>query len=85
MRSSRGRGSFCRRWRRSCRGVLVDVAVEDGGAEWVAEFLEGFGFDLTDAFAGDSQLVSDFLKGVVVSVDESVAEFQDQALAIAER
>lgn len=44
-------------------GGLFDVVAEAGGALWVAEFAEGFGFDLSDAFAGDGEFASDFFEG----------------------
>ncbi len=50
----------------------------------VAHFAEGFGFDLTDALAGDFELASDFLEGAAVAIDEAEALFQDGAFAFGE-
>jgi hypothetical protein len=37
----------------------------------VAHFAQGFGLDLADAFAGDLELVADFLKRAAVTVLEA--------------
>ena len=47
------------------------------GAGGVAEFAEGFGFDLADAFAGDVEFFADFLEGSGAAVFDAETEAQD--------
>lgn len=45
----------------------------------LADFLEGFRFDLADTFAGDAELLTYFFEGVVGAVEEAVSHFEDFA------
>jgi len=50
--------------------VVVEEAAQVFGAAGVAEFAQGFGFYLANAFTGDVKLFADFFQGVVgVHVD----------------
>ncbi len=50
----------------------------------VAHFAEGFGFDLTNAFARDFEVLADFLEGPFATIDEAVALLEDLALPLGE-
>jgi len=47
----------------------------------VLQLADRFGFDLPNAFAGHLEDASDFFEGVGVTVAETVAQFDDLALA----
>ena len=65
-------------------GDAFEEALELFAADGVLEFSDGFGFDLSDAFACDFEDASDFFEGVGVAVTEAVAEFDDFAFAVGE-
>ena len=50
-------------------------------ARRVAQFAQGFGFDLADAFAGDVVHLADFFERAFVAVDQAKAHFQNLAFA----
>lgn len=50
----------------------------------VAEFAEGLGLDLADAFAGDAEEAAYLLQGAGAAVGQAVAELDDLAFAFAE-
>src|SRR5213076_1983815 len=45
-------------------------------ARWVAELAQGLGLDLSDALAGDREVLSDLLQRVLAAVGEAEAEPQ---------
>ena len=51
----------------------------------VAELAQGLGLDLTDALAGDVELLPHLLQGVVAAVADPEAEAQDSLLARRQR
>src|SRR5208282_954712 len=51
----------------------------------MAEFAEGFGFDLADAFAGDREALPDFFQSVLAAVFEAKAHFDDFLFARRQR
>src|ERR1019366_5382879 len=63
---------------------VLEEALEFAPAGWVAEFAQGFGLDLADAFARDFVLSAHFLQGAREAVVQAVAEFQDPPLALGE-
>ena len=50
----------------------------------MTHFAQSFGFDLANSFAGDLELLANFLKGAAVAVDEAEALFEDGAFALSE-
>src|SRR4051812_42678776 len=49
---------------RSCRGNSGDEWLQVPAADWILQLSHGFGFDLTDAFAGDLEDPTDFFERV---------------------
>src|ERR1022692_4134836 len=72
MTESRALGDRCR----------FEETLEFAPAGRVAQFAQGLGLDLADAFAGDLVLVADLLQRARVAVVQPVAELQDSALAL---
>ena len=54
-------------------GYLFKEAFEHFGANWILQFRNRFGFDLTNAFAGHFENASDFFERVRVAVGQSVS------------
>ena len=48
----------------------------------MAQFAQGFGFDLADAFAGDVVLFADFFQRARIAIDQAEAQFEDLAFAL---
>lgn len=61
----------------------AEVVLELVGVGVAAEFGEGLGFDLADAFAGYAERSADLLEGVRLAVGEAVAQLHDAFLALA--
>ena len=53
-------------------------------AAGVAQFAEGFGFDLANAFAGDGEMLAHFFERVLATVLQAEAHLDDFFLARAE-
>lgn len=71
--------------RRKLHLVRVKESFELANAGGVAHFAKSFGLDLTNAFAGDLELTSDFLEGAAVAVDQAEALLEHLTLALGER
>ena len=65
--------------------LLVEKAAHLAAAARVLELAQGLGFDLADAFAGDAELLADFLKRVVGVHADAEAHAQDALFARGER
>ena len=52
----------------------VSQALTSGRA---TQFPKSFGFDLTNAFAGDIKMSADFFKCVIFAIIEAIAHFKD--------
>lgn len=61
--------------------VVVSERFEESQGTRVAEFVQGFGFDLSDALSGDAQDLSDCLEGLRLSVYQSEAEEEYELFA----
>src|SRR5436190_24073336 len=48
-------------------------------SRWVAQFSQGFGFDLANALAGDVVLFADFLERARVAIHQPVSKLDDSA------
>src|ERR1035441_3173460 len=72
MTESRALGDRCR----------FEEALEFAPAGRVAQFAQGLGLDLADAFAGDLVLLADLLQRARIAVIQAIAELQDSALAL---
>jgi len=48
--------------------ILAEIVLQFLGVFVFAEFLEGFGFDLADAFAGDAELLTNLFERVGFAV-----------------
>src|SRR5690606_1585028 len=62
--------------------IAVHECGESLATDGVLKLADGFGFDLSDALAGDFEDAADFFEGVGVSIADAVAEFEDFALAV---
>ena len=51
-------------------------------ARGVTHFAEGLGFNLTDAFAGDAELLADFFQRARITVAQAETEFENFALTL---
>src|SRR5580698_9205687 len=63
----------------------IEEAPKLPAAARVLELAQGLGFDLADAFAGDAELLADFLEGVVGVHADAKAHAQHALLARRER
>src|SRR5689334_20752727 len=73
---------------RICDRSIVEGCIEEGAeavaAAGVAQFAEGFCFDLADALAGDREVLADFFERVLAAVLEAEAHLDDFFFARAE-
>ncbi len=65
-------------------GEVFHEALELIAAGMVLQFSQGFGFDLTNPFAGDLKDSSGLFEGVAVTVTQSVAELNNFPLTVGE-
>src|SRR5215213_1870156 len=75
-------------WRglRACSNAnLLEVVLELAAAGGVAELAERLGLDLADPFAGDVELLADFLEGPRAPVLEAEAQLEHPSLAACQR
>src|SRR5881392_1021848 len=71
--------------RRHHTGLGLEEAPELLRARRVPELTQRLGLDLSDALAGDREVLPDLLQGVLAAVGEAEAEPQDLLLARGER
>src|SRR5215212_5795714 len=64
---------------------LFEVILELAAAGGVAELAERLGLDLADPFAGDVELLADFLEGPRAPVLEAEAQLEHPSLAACQR
>src|SRR5512147_64430 len=60
---------------------LVQVISELGFVGRIAQYLQGFKFDLSDALAGDPHFVADFFQGPPGPVIQAEPQFDNSSLA----
>src|SRR6478752_7158709 len=79
----------CRRLLEQVLGIVdllgIEEAVQLADTRRVAHLAERFGLDLTDALAGDLELLADLLERAAVAVHEAEAQRKHAALALGER
>jgi len=93
LRNRHGRSGFARLFHcdllEEVLGIVelfgIEKAVELADARWVAHLAERLGLDLADAFAGDFELLADFLEGAAITIDQAETERQHAAFAFGER
>jgi hypothetical protein len=62
-------------------GLVVEETAEFARARGVLEFAQGFGFDLTDTFARDRELLADLFERVIGVHADAEAHAQDAFFA----
>ena len=62
--------------------LALDVVVELLGVFVFAEFGKRFGFNLTNAFAGNGKFLAHFFKGVALAIFQAEAKLDDLLLAL---